>query len=78
MASDRFGRYPTSTSRNPFTCGITGKTYSTAEFYRRTDFLARALSKVTGWQPNEDTCWDKVIGVFSFNSVGVPAPFCAS
>jgi hypothetical protein len=69
MFNERFGRCPLSRSRNPFTCGITGKTYSSAEVSQRTDFIARALAKVTGWQPNEGTCWEKVIGVYSFNTV---------
>lgn len=69
MFNERFGRCSLSRSRNPFTCGITGKTYSSAEVYQRTDFIARALAKVTGWQPNEGTCWEKVIGVYSFNTV---------
>ncbi|KAK1764039.1 hypothetical protein QBC33DRAFT_547822 [Phialemonium atrogriseum] len=69
MFSDRFGRHPISKSRNPFTCGITGKTYSNAETHQRTDFLARALSKVTGWQPNQETPWEKAICVYSFNTI---------
>ncbi|KAL1877563.1 hypothetical protein VTK73DRAFT_8552 [Phialemonium thermophilum] len=69
MSNDRYGRFPISRSRNPFTCGITGRTFSTSESHQRTDLIARALSKITGWQPNQDTCWDKVIGVYSFNTI---------
>lgn len=69
MSNEAYGRYPISKSRNPFTCGITGKTYSTAEAFQRREYLARALSKITGWTPNEGTEWEKVIGVFSFNNV---------
>lgn len=69
MSSERFGRCPIPRSRNPYTCGLTGKTYSTTDSHQRADFIARALAKVTGWQPNEGTCWEKVIGVYSFNTV---------
>ncbi len=69
MRSEAYGRCPIAKSRNPFTCGLTGKTYSVSEFFQRTDYLARALGKRMGWSPNEGTPWDKVIGVFSLNTV---------
>lgn len=64
-----YGRYPISRSRNPATCGITGKTYTVTEAFQRREFLARALSKITGWTPNDGTPWEKVVSVFSFNNV---------
>jgi hypothetical protein len=66
-----YGRCPLSQSRNPFTCGLTGKTYSALEFFQRSDHLARALSKRLSWQPNEGTPWDKVAGIFALNSVSI-------
>jgi len=66
---ERHGRLAFDKSRNPFTCGISGKTYSYPEVAFRVDSLARALSKRLGWRVNEDTPWDKVLNVFSFNSI---------
>ncbi|KAL2198596.1 hypothetical protein P885DRAFT_32273 [Corynascus similis CBS 632.67] len=69
MKSEIYGRRPISKSRNPFTCGLTGKTYTVAESHRRSDVLAKALSKIMGWEPNADSPWDKVVAVFSFNTI---------
>jgi hypothetical protein len=72
MSNEVFGRYSVTKSRNPFTCGITGKTFSTEEAFQRREFLARALSKIMGWAPNDGTPWEKVVAVFSFNNVSMP------
>lgn len=69
MKNEIYGRRPIAKSRNPFTCGLTGKTYGVTEQHNRTELLARALSKVMGWEPNVDSPWDKVIAVFSVNTV---------
>ncbi|KAI1466557.1 acetyl-CoA synthetase-like protein [Daldinia caldariorum] len=68
-SSEKYGRQPLARSRNPYTCGITGKTYTAAEMTERYELLARSLAKRMGWRPNEETPWDKVVGVFSFNSI---------
>jgi ribosome assembly protein SQT1 len=69
MLDDNYGRCPLEKSRNPFTCGISGRTYSAVEMVDRVEHLARALAKEFGWQPNNGTEWDKVIGIFAFNTV---------
>ncbi|KAK8902088.1 hypothetical protein QC760_009569 [Botrytis cinerea] len=69
MLNEKHGRKPFKSSRNPFTCGITGKTYTVSEQAQRVEHLARALSKELGWQPNAGTEWDKVMGIFSLNSI---------
>lgn len=75
MTSPHYGRYPVAKSRNPFTCGLTGKTFSHAQWNERRESLARAVGKRLGWLPNEETEWDKVACMFSFNTVRtVPAP----
>ncbi|KZF22958.1 phenylacetyl-CoA ligase-like protein [Xylona heveae TC161] len=66
---EQYGRVPLNQSRAPYTCGLTGKEYSTAEVTQRVDFLARALARRLGWEPNRGSEWDKVIGVFSLNSI---------
>jgi hypothetical protein len=70
MTSEAYGRLPVAKSRNPFTCGITGRTYSVPESHQRADFLARALAKRLDFSPNEGVEWDKVVSIFSVNTVG--------
>lgn len=69
MLEEHYGRHPLGYSNNPFTCGLTGKTYTSLEVRERVDYLARALAKELGWQPNQGSEWDKVIAVFSVNTV---------
>jgi len=71
MKNEKYGRCPIAKSRNPFTCGLTGKTHTTAEFFERVDYLARALGQKMGWKPNEETPWDKVLNIFSVNTVRI-------
>jgi hypothetical protein len=71
MRTEIYGRHPLAKSRNPFTCGLTGKTYSVTEAHKRTDLIAKALSKIMSWEPNADSPWDKVVGVFALNTVSV-------
>jgi hypothetical protein len=70
LSNDQYGRHPLAQSRNPYTCGITGKTYTPAEVIRRTDLMARAIGKRLRFTPNEDTEWDRVVTLFSVNTVG--------
>lgn len=71
MLDEAYGRHPLDKSQNPFTCGLSGRTYSVKEMVVRVELLARALSKELGWEPNQGTEWDKVAGVFALNTVGV-------
>jgi hypothetical protein len=73
MRNEKYGRHPLAKSRNPFTCGLTGRTYSAAEFFHRSEALAKSLSERMSWNPNEGTAWDKVIGIFSLNTVSTPS-----
>ncbi|KAL7770438.1 hypothetical protein CFE70_000372 [Pyrenophora teres f. teres 0-1] len=69
MLNDVYGRHPLGYSRNPFTCGLTGKTYTALEVNERVDYLARGLAKELGFDPNKGSEWDKVIAVFSVNTI---------
>lgn len=69
MLEEHFGRNPLGYSKNPFTCGLTGKTYSSLEVRERVDYLARGLAKELDFHPNKGSEWDKVIGVFSVNTL---------
>ena len=69
MLNEEYGRHPLHHTRPPFTCGLSGAEYSALEVRDRVEKLARGLSKEFGWHPNQGTEWDKVIGVFSLNTV---------
>ncbi|KAG5657898.1 hypothetical protein KAF25_007931 [Fusarium avenaceum] len=69
MRNETYGRQPISKSRNPFTCGITGKSYYVSEAHQRADFVARALARRLDFSPNEGVEWDKVVAVFSVNTI---------
>ncbi|RFU26396.1 hypothetical protein B7463_g9946, partial [Scytalidium lignicola] len=67
--TETYGRRPYKYSRNPFTCGLTGKTYTNAETSENIEYVARGLAKEVGWSPNDGTEWDKVVCVFSLNTI---------
>ncbi|KAM0267509.1 hypothetical protein ACHAPA_005797 [Fusarium lateritium] len=69
MKNETYGRNPIAKSRHPFTCGITGRTYSAPELFRRAEHFGKALAKRMQWQPNEGTPWDKVVAIFSLNTI---------
>ncbi|RBA17479.1 hypothetical protein FPRO05_02203 [Fusarium proliferatum] len=69
MKNEAYGRQPIAKSRHPFTCGITGRSYSSPELFERSESFARALAKRLQWQPNEGTPWDKVLAIFSLNTI---------
>lgn len=72
MLEDAHGRCPTKDSRNPFTCGLSGRTYTAAEVAERVEQLAKGLAEEFGWHPNQGREWDKVIGIFALNTVRYP------
>ncbi|RNJ56659.1 hypothetical protein D7B24_007023 [Verticillium nonalfalfae] len=65
----KYGRYAGAKSRNPYTCGLTGKTYTIPEVRQRVDHLSRAIGKKLDFAPNEGTEWDKVVALFSLNTI---------
>ncbi|WEW56512.1 hypothetical protein PRK78_001957 [Emydomyces testavorans] len=69
MLDEKYGRYPLASSRDPFTCGMTGRTYSAVKVAERVEVLARALANEFGWKLNKGTEWDKVVGVYSYNTI---------
>lgn len=69
MQNERFRQTSSSKSRNPFTCGLTGATYTHSELFARSESLARALADIHQWSPDGDTPWDKVVCIYSLNSV---------
>ncbi|KAL1964906.1 hypothetical protein VTN77DRAFT_6259 [Rasamsonia byssochlamydoides] len=69
ILDDKYGRAPLATARQPFVCGITGRGYTAAEVKQRVDALARGLAKELNWEPNEGSEWDKVVAIFSVNTI---------
>jgi hypothetical protein len=71
MLTDANGRYPLSKARHPFTCGLTGKTYSALEVKDRVEYMSRGLAKLLNWEPNGGSEWDKTLVIFSLNTVSL-------
>ncbi|KAI9814328.1 MAG: hypothetical protein M1832_005908 [Thelocarpon impressellum] len=69
LFNERYGRLPLAASRSPYTCGITGQSWSATQVRDRIEPLARGLAQELGWHPNHGSEWDKVIGVFSVNTI---------
>jgi hypothetical protein len=69
MLNEKYGRVAHAQSRDPYTCGLTGKTLSSREVVDRVDHIARGLAKEFGWSPNQGTEFDKTLAVFSVNAV---------
>lgn len=69
MFDEKNGRYPLKSSRDPFQCGLSGKSYSFPQTKERVERIARALGKELGFAPNEGGEWDKVVAVFSVNTI---------
>ncbi|GAM84984.1 hypothetical protein ANO11243_029870 [Dothideomycetidae sp. 11243] len=53
----------------PFIDVMSGKAWHAEEIRDRVDHLARVLAKQFGWQPNVGTPWDKVVAIYSYNTV---------
>ncbi|KAL2867350.1 acyl--CoA ligase [Aspergillus lucknowensis] len=53
----------------PFVDGITGKQYTTKTLLERVEFLSRSLARELGWSPNEGSPEDKVVAVYSWNTL---------
>jgi hypothetical protein len=66
---DRYGRHTMAAAKPPFTCGITGRSYTALEVADRVDFLARALGARLACPVNEGSELQKVISIYSFNTV---------
>lgn len=69
MLNEKYGRYSIAKSNNPWTCGVTGETFSMSQVKERVDNLAKGLAKELGWSPNGGSAWDKCAGVFAPNTV---------
>ncbi|KAL4915860.1 hypothetical protein BDW62DRAFT_203312 [Aspergillus aurantiobrunneus] len=53
----------------PFVDGITGKSYSSKTLSERVEWLSRSLARELGWSPNEGAPEDKVVAIYSWNTL---------
>ncbi|KAJ4202395.1 hypothetical protein NW759_015381 [Fusarium solani] len=67
--NEKYGRCPIARSRNPFTCSVTGKSFTASQMIEREEYLARAIAQNLGYDSHEGTEWDRVVAVFSLNTV---------
>lgn len=75
MQDESIRPLPIASSHRPFTCGVTGATYTHHEFFDRCERLARTLASDHGWPQDAQTPWDKVACIFSLNTVSCIAAF---
>ncbi|KAL4995967.1 hypothetical protein BDV10DRAFT_122716 [Aspergillus recurvatus] len=61
--------YSWSTEKPALVCAVSGQSYTITTIAERVDALARSLGRELGWSPNTGSPWDKVIGIFSFNTL---------
>jgi acyl-CoA synthetase (AMP-forming)/AMP-acid ligase II len=69
LTNGKYGRTPFADSRPPITCGISGLTYTHQQQQDRINLLARALSHELGWAVNTEPGNNKILGIFSFNTI---------
>lgn len=69
MFDEQYGRFPLGYSKAPFTCALSGRSFTALDMKDRVDYLSRALCEEFGFKPNEGSEWDKVIAVFSLNQI---------
>ncbi|KAF9781944.1 hypothetical protein IL306_012666, partial [Fusarium sp. DS 682] len=67
--TNKAGRKSFETSKNPYTCGLTGKSRTAKEVAQRVDFLARGLAKNIGFDPRDGTPWDRVVAIYALNTI---------
>jgi ribosome assembly protein SQT1 len=69
VLGEDYGRRSISDSRDPYICGLSGKSFTTVEVRGRRDDLAKGLREDLGWQVNQGSEFDKVGVIFCFNTV---------
>jgi hypothetical protein len=68
-AAEDYGRYPMEASEPPFTCILTGTSYTAAEVRDRIELLATALADQLKWEVGSEKELDKVLSIYSENTV---------
>ena len=70
LLDESYGRASHGRSRHPFTCGLSGLSYTSEDFVKRTQNLAKGLQRELEWVTTNGSELDRVICVFTFNTVG--------
>ena len=73
ILNEKYGRRSLKDSRDPYTCGLTGKSYSTEQIRARRDDLAKSLREELGWQVSSGSAYEKVGVIFCLNTVSLEA-----
>ncbi|KAH8172096.1 AMP-binding enzyme domain-containing protein [Sarocladium implicatum] len=71
--SEEYGGVQKSKALNPFTDALTGRTFTRDEYHDRYQSLARALAAELGVEVNGEAELEKVIGIYSYNSIDTMA-----
>ena len=71
MLDEKHGRYPLRDAYPPFVCGLSGKSYTARQQVQRTLNLAKGFAEDLGWKVNDGTEFDKVLALFTHNTVGL-------
>ncbi|EEH46636.1 uncharacterized protein PADG_02734 [Paracoccidioides brasiliensis Pb18] len=67
--NEKYGRPSLESSRSPFVWAVSEEGYSAVQVRQRVDYLARSFALEFAWHPNRGSEWEKIIGVFSLNTV---------
>lgn len=71
ILNETHGRRSLDDSHDPYTCGLSGKSYTTTQVRERRDDLAKGLAEELGWHVNRGSEFDKVAAIFCLNTVWV-------
>jgi hypothetical protein len=69
MLNDEHLSVPLKNAKNPFTCGLSGRTYTALEAKERVRYLSRGIAKELGFEVNKGTEWEKMVAIYSLNTV---------
>ena len=69
--------YEWSADKPTIICALSGRSYTIDDVKNRVSNLSKGLSKRLGWSPNKDSVWNKVVGIFSYNTVSVSTRTCS-
>lgn len=69
MFNEKYGRHALKDSKAPFICGISRRAPSALAVKEQVELIAAGLAQELGWQVNERGEFDKVVCIFSLNTV---------
>ena len=69
LLDESYGRACHGGSRHPFTCGLSGVSYSSEDVVKRTQNLAKGLQAELEFDMTSSSELDRVVCVFAFNTV---------